>query len=185
VVGKPGRVAEGQRNRERLLEAAAAAYAADPPGTLESIAAEAGVGIGTLYRHFPTREALVQAVYADQVARLGATATRLLRAHEPAEALRRWGRRFVDWARTKHGMSDALRALMADGRLDAGGMRAQLVEVVTRFLEAGAEAGDLRTDVRAEDVAAMLAGVMSVAGEPGQAAQARRMVDLVVDGLRA
>jgi AcrR family transcriptional regulator len=178
-------VAEGRRNRERLVGAAAEAFAGGEPVTLEAVAARAGVGIGTLYRHFPNREALVVAVYEQQVGRLGESADELLATHPPAEALRRWGARFVEWARTKHGMAETLRTLMAQGRVeDAGGMRAQLVAVVTRFLEAGRSAGDLRADADAEDVAALLAGVLAVAGTPDRADQAARLVELVVDGLR-
>ncbi|MFI7588590.1 hypothetical protein ACIB24_16085 [Spongisporangium articulatum] len=90
----------------------------------------------------------------------------------------------MDWARTKHGMTETLRSLMAAGRLEAGPMRANPVRVVERFLRAGAVAGDLRPDVRADDVAALLAGVMAVAA-PEHRAQAIRLCDLVTDGLRS
>jgi AcrR family transcriptional regulator len=179
------RIAEARRNRQKLVAAATRAFASGGEQVpLEAIAKDAGVGIGTLYRHFPKREALVEAVYEDQVERLAASARELLARHPPAEAFRSWTALFIDWAATKHGMIDTLRALMSSGRVEPGQMRAQLVEIVSLFLGAGGAAGDLRTDVAAADVAATLAGVLAVAGGPGQRAQAGRMLDLVLDGLR-
>jgi AcrR family transcriptional regulator len=99
------------------------------------------VGIGTLYRHFPRREALVEAVYEDQVERLSASARELLAQHPPAEAFRSWMTVFIDWAATKHGMTDTLRALMSSGRIEHGRMRAQLIAIVSLFLDAGGAAG--------------------------------------------
>jgi AcrR family transcriptional regulator len=184
--GRPrARVAEARRNRQNLIAAATRAFASgDEHVSLEAIAADAGVGIGTLYRHFPKREALVEAVYEDQVERLSASARELLAQHPPAEAFRSWMTVFMDWAATKHGMIDTLRALMSSGRIEHGRMRAQLIEIVSLFLDAGGAAGDLRSDVAAADVAATLAGVLAVAGAPGQRAQASRMLNLVLDGLR-
>jgi AcrR family transcriptional regulator len=180
------RIAEARRNRQNLITAASRAFASGDEQVvpLEAIAREAGVGIGTLYRHFPKREALVEAVYEDQVERLGVSARELLAQQTPAVALRSWMTVFADWAATKHGMIDTLRALMASGRLDQGRMRAQLIEIMSVFLDAGAAAGDLRSDVEAADVAATLAGILTIAGAPGQRAQASRMLNLVVDGLR-
>jgi len=178
------RMGEARRNRQRLVEVATRAFGSDRPVTLAEIAAEAGVGIGTLYRHFPTREALVEAVYHDQVERLGRSATELLAAHPPAEAFRRWLDVFVDWAATKHGMTDALRTAVSSGRLRHSEMRRQLETVVGRLLEAGAESGELRGDASAADVAALLAGILSVAGAPDQRDQARRLAALVADGLQ-
>jgi AcrR family transcriptional regulator len=179
------RIAEARRNRQKLVAAATRAFASGGEQVpLEAIAKDAGVGIGTLYRHFPKREALVEAVYQDQVERLAVSARELLARHPPAEAFRSWTALFIDWAATKHGMIDTLRALMSSGRVEPGQMRAQLVEIVSLFLSAGGAAGDLRTDVAAADVAATLAGVLAIAGGPGQRAQAGRMLDLVLDGLR-
>lgn len=179
------RIAEARRNRQNLIAAATRAFASgDEQVPLEAIAKDAGVGIGTLYRHFPKREALVEAVYEDQVERLGASARELLAQHPPAQAFRAWMTVFIDWAATKHGMIDTLRALMSSGRIEHGQMRAQLIAVVSLFLNAGDVAGDLRPDVSAADVAATLAGVLAVAGAPDQRAQAARMLNLVVDGLR-
>lgn len=176
------RVAEARRNRATLLAVASRAFASGEDRIpLDGIAKEAGVGIGTLYRHFPTREALVEAVYHDQVDRLKIGAEQLLAAHPPAEAFRRWMDLFADWAATKHGMIDGLRSAVASGAVGMAEMRAELTTVIRSFLEAGAGAGDLRVDANAEDVSALLAGVLSVAGNPGQV---KRMLDLVTDGLR-
>ena len=173
--------ADAQRNREKLLAAATSAFAAaDGPVALDAIAKAAGVANGTLYRHFPTREDLVEAVYHDQVRRLQAQAAQLLAAHPPAVAFRLWTEAFADWASTKHGMVDALASIMAGGRLSMGQMRESLVGIVADFLAAGRAAGDLRSDVEAADVAALLAGVLNVAA---QRDQVLRMLNLVVDGL--
>jgi AcrR family transcriptional regulator len=178
--------ADARRNRESLVAAATRAFASgDERVPLEAIAKDAGVGIGTLYRHFPTREALVEAVYRDQVERLHTGAQELLAAHPPARALRLWMDLFADWVATKHGMIDTLRAMIASGALApfAEG-RAELVAGVRAFIDAGAAAGDLRGDVDADDVVASLAGILAVAGAPEQRDQAGRMLDLLMDGLR-
>jgi AcrR family transcriptional regulator len=178
-------MAEAQRNRTRLVEAATHLFAStDAPVALETVAREAGVGIGTLYRHFPTREILVEAVYRDQIKKLDDTAKELLREHRPADALRIWMDVFLDWAVTKHGMVDALRIVVSSGRIGPNEMRGELESVVSLFLARGAEVGDLRVDVDAADVAATLSGVLSVASAPSQRAQAGRMLDIIADGLR-
>lgn len=151
---------------------------------MEEIAKQAGVGIGTLYRHFPTREALVEAVYHDQEDRLRTGALELLTTLPPTEALRLWMDLFVDWAVTKHGMIDTLRVIMSSGRLEFAQTRAELVAVVDMFLEAGVTAGDIRPDADAETIAATLAGILTVAGQSEQRDQAARMLNLLVDGLR-
>jgi AcrR family transcriptional regulator len=151
--------------------------------TLESIARDAGVGIGTLYRHFPTRDVLVEAVYRDQMQRLGEGARELLQSQPPAVALRQWMSLFADWAATKHGMIDALRSMVAAGDLDVDGTHAHLSSTLQTFLDAGAKAGDLRDDVDAADILAMLAGILSVATAPDRRDQTDRLLDLVVAGL--
>src|ERR1041384_667429 len=101
--------ADSIRNRERLLKAAAAVFSAGgPDASLEAVAKRAGVGIGTLYRHFPTREALFEAVYRREVEQLSELAEQLKNEAEPVEALRRWLRSNVEFVATKKGMSAAL-----------------------------------------------------------------------------
>jgi AcrR family transcriptional regulator len=179
------RVAEARRNRENLIAVATRVFSLSSERvSLEDIARQAGVGIGTLYRHFPTREALVEAVYHDQEDRLRTGALELLAAHPPAEALRLWMDLFADWAVTKHDMIDTLRVIISSGRLEFAQMRAELVAVVRLFLDAGIIEGDIRPDADAETIAATLAGIVTVAGESEQRDQAARMLSLLVDGLR-
>jgi AcrR family transcriptional regulator len=178
--------ADARRNRERLIEAAGRAFAAGGQNvTLEAIAKATGVGIGTLYRHFPTREALVEAVYHDQVAGLHQGAQDLLARDGAARALRRWMDLFADWVAAKHGMIDTLRAMIASGDIVFAQTRSEIVATIATMLAAGAAAGELRGDVAAQDVLAGLAGIMAVAGVSGQREQAGRLFDLMMDGLRA
>jgi AcrR family transcriptional regulator len=177
--------ADAQRNRDRLLAVAVRAFSRDGPDvTLESIARDAGVGIGTLYRHFPTREALVEAVYRNELARLCDAAADLLRAGPPDQATRAWMGRFIDYMITKRGMAGALRTLIASGADPFAQSRGRLLGAITMLLAAGAAAGAIRSDVEPGDVLASLSGVSLTAGEPAQRDQARRMLDLLMDGLR-
>ena len=177
--------ADASRNRDTLLAAATRAYAsAEAEPSMRAIAREAGVGIATLYRHFPTRESLVDAVYHDQVERLTAGARDLLKWLRPAEAMRRWMDLFGDWLMTKHGMIDTLLAMIETGDIALASTRAELLDVITTILEAGRAAGDLRADVTAEDIAASLIGIFTVFGKPEQHAQAARLLNLLMDGLR-
>jgi AcrR family transcriptional regulator len=177
--------ADASRNRDGLLAAATRAFASsDAEPSMRAIAREAGVGIATLYRHFPTRESLVDAVYHDQVERLTVGARELLELFAPAEAMRRWMDLFGDWLMTKHGMINTLLAMIESGEIALAQTRAELLDVITSILEAGRAAGDLRPDVTAEDIAASLLGIFTVAGKPGQRAQADRLLNLLMDGLR-
>jgi AcrR family transcriptional regulator len=177
--------ADASRNRDTLLAAATRAFASsDAEPSMRAIAREAGVGIATLYRHFPTRESLVDAVYHDQVERLTLGARELLEQLPPAEAMRGWMDLFGDWLMTKHGMIDTLLAMIESGEIALAHTRAELLDVISTILEAGRAAGDLRPDVTAEDVGASLLGIFTVAGKPGQRPQADRLLNLLMDGLR-
>jgi AcrR family transcriptional regulator len=178
--------ADARRNRERLIEAAGRAFASGGQNvTLEAIAKATGVGIGTLYRHFPTREALVEAVYHDQVAGLHQGAQDLLVRYGAARALRQWMDLFADWVATKHGMIDTLRAMISSGDIAFAQTRSEIVATIGAMLAAGTAAGELRGEVEAEDVLASLAGIMAVAGTADRREQAGRLFDLIMDGLRA
>ncbi|HVV18880.1 MAG TPA: helix-turn-helix domain-containing protein [Pseudonocardiaceae bacterium] len=177
--------ADAQRNRDRLLEVAVRAFSHDGPDvTLEAIAKEAGVGIGTLYRHFPTREALVEAAYRNELAKLCDSTPDLLRAQSPDKAIRTWMDLFVDYMTTKRGMSDALRAVIASGGNPYSESHDKLVGAIGALLAAGASAGVLRSDVDAADVLASVVGMAGVAADPAKRDLAGRMLDLLVDGLR-
>jgi AcrR family transcriptional regulator len=152
--------------------------------TLEAIAKDAGVGIGTLYRHFPTREALVEAAYRNELARLCDVVPELLAAEPPDQAMRIWMDRFVDYMTTKHGMADALRAVIASGGNPFAESRDRLLAAVTALLEAGVAAGTLRSDIAPSDVLTSLSGVSMVTANQAQPDQARRILDLLMDGLR-
>jgi AcrR family transcriptional regulator len=176
---------DAARNRESLLEVATRTYArSKTEPSMREIAREAGVGVGTLYRHFPTREALVEAVYHDQVERLTQGAQQLLGKHAPAVALRRWMDLFGDWLATKHGMLGTLLAMVETGAMTHGQGREGLLAALTSILEAGRKAGDIRSDANAEDVSASLIGIFSVASAPAQKDQLKRLLDLLMDGLR-
>ncbi|NUP53458.1 MAG: TetR/AcrR family transcriptional regulator [Catenulispora sp.] len=178
--------ADAARNRASLLAAATQAFAtSDTEPSMREIARQAGVGVGTLYRHFPTRESLVDAVYQDQVVRLTTGAHTLLAAHPPAEALRLWMDLFADWLTTKHGMTDTLLAMIDTGEISLAHSRRELLSAITTILDAGATAGDIRTDITAEDVAAALLGLLAVSGKAEHNTQAQRLLDLLMDGLRA
>jgi len=177
--------ADAQRNHDRLLDTAVRAFSRDGPDvTLEAIAKEAGVGIGTLYRRFPTREALVEAAYRNELARLCDAVADLLHSVPPDEATRAWMDRFVDYMTTKRGMADALRAVIASGGNPYAQSRDRLTVAITTLLHAGAAAGTLRPDIEPGDVLVSLSGVSLAAGEPAQRDQAGRLLDLLMDGLR-
>ncbi len=171
--------ADAQRNRDRLLEVAVRAFSQDGPDTtLDAIAKEAGVGIGTLYRHFSSREALIEAAYRSELARLCDAVPDLLLAKPPDEATRTWMDRYIDYMTTKRGMADALRAVIASGGGPYAQSRDRLTTAITTLLQAGAAAGTLRADVEPAS------GVSLAAGEPAQRDQAGRLLDLLMDGLR-
>ena len=177
--------ADATRNREQLLGAATRVFmSADAEPSMRAIAREAGVGIATLYRHFPTRESLVDAVYRDQVARLTAGARELLGQLPPAAAMRRWMDLFGDWIATKNGMLDTLLSMIQSGEIAHAQTRTELLTAITTILDAGRVAGDLRSDVTAEDIAAALIGIFTVAPRPKREANASRLLNLLMDGLR-
>ncbi|MGJ6969091.1 TetR/AcrR family transcriptional regulator [Streptosporangium sp. G11] len=177
--------ADARRNRDRLLEVAVRAFSQDGPDvTLDAIAKAAGVGIGTLYRHFPTREALIEEAYRSELNRLCDVVPDLLGSMPPDEATRAWMDHFVDYMTTKRGMADALRVVIASGGDPYAQSRDRLVEAIETLLRAGAAAGTVRSDVEPVDVLMGMGGVSLAAGEPEQRDQARRLLDLLMDGLR-
>jgi AcrR family transcriptional regulator len=177
--------ADARRNRDAVLTAAAAAFAADGvDASLEDIARSAGVGVGTLYRHFPTREALVLGVYSREVELLTTSARELAATLPPAEALREWMRRFVQYAATKRGLIGMLRVMMHDGSEVFDETKRQIRQAADTLLEAAARAGAIRADMTAEDLTRSMGGIC-MASDPSAGPEcAARLVDLVYDGLR-
>jgi AcrR family transcriptional regulator len=177
--------ADVRRNRETLLKAATEAFAAEGDDVaLEAIAARAGLGIGTLYRHFPSRDALVVAAYQHEVDALCAAAADLLAAQPPDAALRAWAERFADYIATKRAMGNALRAAAASDSPLFAATREQILGAFRLLLDAGAEAGTLRVDVDPKDVIRVINGIWYLPAGPHWRDDVGRMLDLVIDGLR-
>ncbi|MBC2908091.1 TetR/AcrR family transcriptional regulator, partial [Streptomyces cupreus] len=151
---------------------------------IDTIAKAAGVGSATLYRHFPTREALVEAAYRNELARVCDSATDLLADLPPDRAMRLWMDRFIDYLAAKQGMADALRAAVASGADPFAETLDKLGTAIGSLLHAGAETGLLRSDVDPLDVGLSLAGVAQITGTPAQRDRADRLLDLILDGLR-
>jgi AcrR family transcriptional regulator len=178
--------ADATRNRDQLLKVASRVFvsACDTEPSMRAIAREAGVGIATLYRHFPTRESLVEAVYRDQVAGLTAGARELLAQLPPPAALRRWMDLFGNWIATKNGMLDTLLVMIESGQITHAQTQTELLAAIDAILNAGRATGELRADVTAEDIAASLIGIFTVAHLPEHDARASRLLNILMDGLR-
>jgi AcrR family transcriptional regulator len=177
----PTRRADARRNRQRLLEVALAALTANDRVSLDAIAREAGVGIGTLYRHFPSREALVEAVYRSELDKVCEHAAPLVTRCAGDVGLRRWMERYAGFVTTKRAMAQSLQRLMTSGASVASERRQRIVDTVDTFLQAGAADGTLREDANAEDVTTAMVGALLAAHDEQQSA---RLLDLLVDGLR-
>ncbi|MFJ8922147.1 transcriptional regulator, TetR family [Streptomyces sp. LamerLS-316] len=181
--GRPVR-ADARANEDKLLAAAALAFTRDGAGaTLKQIAKDAGVGIATLYRRFPTREQLVDATYRYETARLSAGTSDLLGELPADRALRAWMSQVLDYVATKHGMADTLKTLLQDDERLGSQTREQLTGAIEEFRLAGIDQGAIRPDVPSADILMSLAGVTLVAGAAHQRAQAERLLDLLMDGL--
>src|SRR3981189_281688 len=159
--------ADAVRNRERVLEAAKVVFSAGAPdASLEAVARRAGVGIGTLYRHFPTREALFEAVYRREVEQLGELAEQLKNEAAPVDALRRWLRSNVEFVATKKGMSAALAiAVQGSSELSAYSFD-RLTQAVGALLDRAVAAGEIRSDIGPEDLLRALVGMCYMAHQP-------------------
>jgi AcrR family transcriptional regulator len=177
--------ADAIRNRERVLEAAKAVFSAGgPEASLEAVARRAGVGIGTLYRHFPTREALFEAVYRREVQQLSELAEQLKSEADPVDALRRWLRSNVEFVATKKGMSAALAlAVQSSSELTAFSFD-RLTKAVGALLDRAVAAGEIRSDISPEDLLRALVGMCYLHDQPGWQKSVVRLLDVFVDGLR-
>ncbi len=178
--------ADALRNRERLLEAARTVFSAGgPEASLEAVAHKAGVGIGTLYRHFPTREALFEAVYRLEVQQLADLAERLKKKGRPIEALREWVHSVVKFVATKKGMSTALALAVAKDSDLVSYSADRLTQAVGLLLHQATEAGELRSDVSAEDLLHAIVGMCYAYDQPGWQKNVVRLLDIFIDGLRS
>lgn len=177
--------ADAQRNRIRLLETAKAAFAEKGPGaSLDEIARTAGVGAGTLYRHFPTRDALIEAVYRNETEQLVAAVTRLAETLSPIEALREWLLVFVDYMAAKSGMQAALNSLVGGTSELYSASSEQMKRAITTLLDRAVASGDIRLELDPFDLLRALAGVANIGTGPDGMQAARRMVDVLIAGMR-
>jgi len=184
---KPARKprADRIRNRERVLKAAKSVFAAaGPAGSLEAVARQARVGVGTLYRHFPNRQALFEAVYRHEVEQLVELAEQLGTDLPPLEALRRWMHANVEFVATKKGMSAALAvAVHASSDLTAYSMD-RLGRALEALLRRAVTAGVIRDDIGTEDILRTIVGLCYTHDKPGWQSNVLRLVDVFVDGMR-
>lgn len=177
--------ADSLRNREHLLETAKAAFTeigADV--ALEEIARRAGVGIGTLYRHFPTRDAILAAVYQRGVEQLSASAEALSATRSPGEALEAWLHLLIDYMATKRVIAPALRASSGAGSAAYAASGTAITDAMNRLAQAAIDGGDVRADVTPEDLYRMMMGVSHGYDQPHWEASARRLVSVLMAGLK-
>ena len=176
---------DAQLNRERLLEAAKAAFTrSGANASLDDIASEARVGAGTLYRHFPTRDALIEAVYRTEVEKLAAAERKFAEAMSPIEALRAWMLLFVDYIATKQLIAPALNTFVGGPSKLYEGSRAQIQGAIDALVKRAINNRDIRRDLEPFDLLRALIGVSNVASGPDWQQSARRLVDILITGSR-
>ncbi len=176
--------ADAERNRHRLTEVAKQAFA-ERGGevTLDEIARRAGVGIGTLYRHFPTRDAMLQAVYRHEVEQLGHAAARLLESMKPLDALRAWLRLFIEYIETKKLIVPALDAARSDSAALFEHSATQIIESANQMVVRGIESGDIRSDVVALDLLYAVFGFSKTNDQTEWISRAYRLIDILIAGI--
>ena len=176
---------DAQRNRERILEVAREAFSrSGANASLDDIATKAGVGPGTLYRHFPTREELLVAVYRSEMEKLAAAGQKLAEKLPPIEALRAWLLLFVDSIARKQLIAPALNALLGDPKKVFEGSYTRVWEAIRALVKRAIENGDIRKDLDPIDLLRALIGVASIATSPDWQQSARRLVDILIAGAR-
>ena len=177
--------ADARRNRERVLASASRLFVEHGPDvSYIEIAKDAGVGVGTVYRHFPTREELIEAAYRSELDAVCDVAAVLVGELPAEQALRTWMDRFVDYMFTKIGMSEAIRAVVSAGGNPFARSRDRLNTALGMLVDATTAAGCTRAGINVDDVLMTLSGIAMATGGPDQRAQAGRMLDLLFDGLR-
>lgn len=177
--------ADAERNRERILEVAKQAFTrSGADASLDDIAKEAGVGPGTLYRHFPTREELLKAVYRTEMEKLAATQQKLAATMPPVEALRAWLLLFVDAITAKKLIAPALNTLLGDPKKVFESSHARIHEALRALVMGAVKSGDIRKDLEPMDLLNALVGVSHVAAAPDWEQSARKLVDILIAGSR-
>ena len=177
--------ADAQRNRERILEIAKEAFTRSGGDTsLDEIATRAGVGAGTLYRHFPTREALLEAVYRTEVEKLAAAERKFTETMVPVEALRAWMLLFVDHIAAKQIIAPALNTLVGGPSKLYEASRGQIQGAIEALVKRAIKSGDIRKDLDPFDLLRALIGVSNVASTPDWQQSAKRLVDILIIGSR-
>jgi AcrR family transcriptional regulator len=177
--------ADAQRNRERLLEVAKKAFTqSGADASLDEIAKQAGVGPGTLYRHFPTREELLVAVYHSEMEKLAAAERTFAETMPPIEALRAWLLLFVDAVETKQIIAPVLNTLVGDPKKVFEASYAQIQEAIRALVKRAIKSGDVRQDLDPIDLLRALVGVAHMATSPDWRQSARRLVDILIAGSR-
>ncbi len=178
--------ADAQRNRERILEAARQIFTRDgAAASLDDIARLAGVGPGTLYRHFPARDALIEAVYRSEVEKLATAGERFASTLAPLDALRAWMLLFIDHVVRKMLIIPAMDTVAGGSSRLITGARGQIRAAFNALAQAAIASGDLRKDTDPDDMIRALVGVFHTAYEPGWEQTARRLVDILIAGSRA
>ncbi|MBY8880217.1 TetR/AcrR family transcriptional regulator [Actinacidiphila acidipaludis] len=178
----PQQRSDALKNRETILQVAHDALAESPNASLNSIAKRAGVGPGTLYRHFPTREALILEVHRHDVERLVAAVDDALAANPPLDALRQWFTTLAAYVRIKHGLGEALHSAAAQEVVSASWP--PVTAAVGRLLDACEQAGEVRPGIDPVDVIMLLSCLWRTPDSPEGAAQAGRLLELAIDGFR-
>jgi AcrR family transcriptional regulator len=176
---------DARRNRERILEVAKEAFTrSGANASLDDVAKDAAVGAGTLYRHFPTRDALIEEVYRTEVEKLAAAERKFSEAMPPVEALRAWMLLFVDYIATKQIIAPALNSLIGGPSKLYEGSRARVQGAIDALVKRAIKNGDIRKDLEPFDLLRALIGVSHVASGPDWQQSARRLVDILITGSR-
>ena len=176
---------DARRNRQRILEVAKEAFSRSGANTsLDDVAKQAGVGAGTLYRHFPTRDSLLEAVYHTEVAKLAAAERTFAQTMGPIEALRAWMLLFVDYIAAKHIIAPALNTLVGGPSKLYEASRGQLSKAIEALVERAIKSGEIRRDLAPFDLLRALIGVSNVASGPDWQQSAKRLVDILISGSR-
>jgi len=177
--------ADAERNRGRILEVAKTAFTQfGAEASLDDIAKQAGVGAGTLYRHFPSREALIEAVYRTEVEKLAAAERTFAETMPPIEALRAWMMLFVDYIAAKKIIAPVLNTLLGETSKVFESTHAQIWNAVRSLVKRAIKSGDIRKDLDPLDLLRALIGVSNVASSPNWQQSAKRLVDILITGSR-